>query len=549
VIDRTLEVDSAAELDAGPAGRPPPDVVEEVERDLVGALTSRIVELERDLGEATELVQRLAVDRDARTEEVETWRREVQRLAARGERRLRIRLRRLWFPILRSVWWKLPRVVRDRLRPILFPRSKVLLAPTLTAAPIRPEAPRIASRVGRQASHPVRRPAADVGTVSTVIPTLNAGPQFARVLAALRRQEGLAESELVVIDSGSTDGTIELATAAGARVLRVSPDEFQHGRTRNAAIEASNGETIVLMVQDAILLGPTAVRDLAQELRDDPSLAGVSARHVPRSDADLFGAFVIYSHQEAMSAARSSAVGNGRASALERRARAGLDNVCAAIRREAWDTIRFAEVDFAEDLDFGVRALEAGWTIGVSDSVAVAHSHTRDAAYAARRSVVDRLFVAPLVGDDALSRPGGEQPAAIMRAARALLAEIEGALALGTPNDAAPLRDTLDRLTTILDVGAPRIAPSGALAVFDRFLGVEEPRRDERVIDLVRGEFLALLRWAPLRMFAAAQPGVPPAEAREFVAKLAGLVVGRCIGDSFRVNGRVHEPVQFLERV
>jgi rhamnosyltransferase len=546
VINRTLEVDSAAELDAGPAGRPPPDAVEEVERDLVGALTSRIAELERDLGEATHLVQRLAVDRDARTEEAETWRREVQRLTARGERRLGIRLRRLWFPVLRAIWWKLPGRLRDLIRPLLFPQSKALLAPPTASVGSSPAA-EIPSRFGERPAPSVAAPA-DVGTVSVVIPTLDAGPEFERVLAALRRQEGLTATEILVIDSGSTDGTPERARRAGACVITIAPDEFQHGRTRNAAIEASCGDTVVLMVQDAIPLGTTAIRDLVLELKRDPSRAGVSARHVPRSDADLFGAFVVFSHQEAMSAARA-ANGNGRATVLERRARAGLDNVFAAVRREAWASIRFAEVDFAEDLDFGIRAIEQGWTIATSDSVAVAHSHNRDATYAARRSLVDRLFVAPLVGDGGLSRLAAEDSSTIMRAGRGLLAELEGALALGRPDACAPLAETLDRIATILEVGAPRIPPTGELALLDQFLAEGDLVRDERVIGLVRAEFLALLRWSPLRTFASAQPGVAREDAAQFVAKLAGLAVGRCIGDSLRRNGRSDEPLQFLERV
>jgi len=52
--------------------------------------------------------------------------------------------------------------------------------------------------------------------IAVVIPTYNAGPQFAQLLEALRAQRVDGAPELVVIDSGSRDGTPELAIAASA---------------------------------------------------------------------------------------------------------------------------------------------------------------------------------------------------------------------------------------------------------------------------------------------------------------------------------------------
>src|SRR5207245_2788175 len=99
--------------------------------------------------------------------------------------------------------------------------------------------------------------------------------------AALERQEGVRELELVVADSGSTDGTRERFAAAADVVLDIPAGEFGHGRTRNEAFAASSGEVVLMLVQDALLLGPYALRDLVQELLSDDRFAAVSARHVP----------------------------------------------------------------------------------------------------------------------------------------------------------------------------------------------------------------------------------------------------------------------------
>ncbi len=151
-----------------------------------------------------------------------------------------------------------------------------------------------------------------------------------------------------------------------------------------------------------MLLGPHALHDLVHELLSDDGLAAVSGRQVPRSDADLYGAFNVVSHYTALWRDGRSAKPTD---PLYRRAAAGVDNVCAAIRRATWEQgIQYRDVEFGEDFDFGMRALDAGWTVALSDDVAVAHSHTRDAPYQFRRNVADRLNIAALAGESSVCR-------------------------------------------------------------------------------------------------------------------------------------------------
>lgn len=391
-----------------------------------------------------------------------------------------------------------------------------------------PPAP--ASTLGR------RRPVSAVPPVdlpvSVVVPTLDAGSDGELFLAALERQTGIRELELVVADSGSTDGTRERFAAAADVALDIPAGEFGHGRTRNQAFAASSGEVVVMMVQDALLLGPFALRDLLLELLSDHRIAAVSARHVPRSDADLFGAFNVVSHYHALWREGRHAP---RSDPLHRRAAAGVDHVCAVIRRSAWEQgIQYHDLDFGEDLDFGLRAVAAGWTIGLSDTVAVAHSHTRDAPYQFRRSVADRLHVAPLVGDDAVCRSATTgEIAEIIGAGRALLGGIPAASAVDTDERLSA------RLRRMVEVAsspdATQVPLRGQLALLDEFwaeLGGSHARDD--VIAALRAEFVDLLEWPLLVEFAEAQRGTSAVAAGDFVAKLAASVVGRSVGDRLR---------------
>jgi len=374
-------------------------------------------------------------------------------------------------------------------------------------------------------------PSIDV-PVSVVLPTLDAGNDAALFLAAFERQAGIRELELVIADSGSTDGTRERFAAAANVALDIPAGEFGHGRTRNEAFAASSGEVVVMMVQDALLLGPFALRDLVLELLSNDRVAAVSARHVPRSGADLFGAFNVVSHYRALWWEGRRAYPGG---PLRRRADAGVDDVCAAIRRSVWEQgIQYRDIDFGEDLDFGMRAVSAGWTIRLSDTVAVAHSHTRDAPYHFRRSAADRLHVARLVGDDAVCRSATTgEVAEIISAGRALLGGVSAAAA-GDSHDR--LSDQLNRVIEAATSRATAKAPlRGQLALLDEFfaeLGGGAVR--DGVTTALHGEFVALLEWPLLVDFAEEQRGISAADASDFVAKLVASVVGRSVGDRLR---------------
>ena len=73
-----------------------------------------------------------------------------------------------------------------------------------------------------------------------------------RCLEAIAAQQIDEEFEVVVIDSGSTDGTAERARERTARACtRSRPAEFHHGRTRNLRRAQARGEILVWTTHDA----------------------------------------------------------------------------------------------------------------------------------------------------------------------------------------------------------------------------------------------------------------------------------------------------------
>ena len=74
---------------------------------------------------------------------------------------------------------------------------------------------------------------------------------------------------------------------------------------------------------------------------------------------------------------------------VEKRKLAGIDNVCSCISKDVFNEFKFEEVNFAEDVNLGMRLLENGYKLGFLYSVGVIHSHERDSAYFLKRYYVD----------------------------------------------------------------------------------------------------------------------------------------------------------------
>ena len=85
--------------------------------------------------------------------------------------------------------------------------------------------------------------------ITVAIPVRDGGPLLGEVLDAVRGQCLDREVELLVADSGSRDGSGELARRRGATVFAV--ERFSHGGTRNRLMERSRGSHVAFLTQDA----------------------------------------------------------------------------------------------------------------------------------------------------------------------------------------------------------------------------------------------------------------------------------------------------------
>lgn len=201
------------------------------------------------------------------------------------------------------------------------------------------------------------------GVVGVVIRTLNESELIGRCLETLQRQQGDFELDVVVVDSGSKDATVEIADAHGARIINLPAQDFDYSRALNVGVEAARGDVVVSLSAHAIPLDDEWLRSMMAPFRD-PSVAGVASRQVPWPGAPWQEVHRL-SHQFGQTA---------RLYRGEDERDIVFSNAASAIRRAVWQQHPFT-LPAAEDLDWAQRVVAAGWTIVYEPTTAVYHSH------------------------------------------------------------------------------------------------------------------------------------------------------------------------------
>lgn len=269
-------------------------------------------------------------------------------------------------------------------------------------------------------------------TVSVVIPTLNAGPEFAHLLRKLRGQQGVAGVEIVVVDSGSNDHTVALARAAGAVLVQIAPADFSHSGARNLGAESASGSHLLFMVQDAYPIGERWLQGLLRYLLDyeGEGMVALSCTEYCRDDADMMYECSIATHYGFLGCKEFDRVGHLQGMDQESlRAMGQLSDVACLIPRSRFLQYRYRG-EFAEDLDLGVRLIQDGHRIAMLASVKVIHSHLRSSHYYLKRTFVDITFLVGVFPDFAL--PPVESAAGLVRGA-AHVARLVSAFVLQLP--------------------------------------------------------------------------------------------------------------------
>lgn len=215
---------------------------------------------------------------------------------------------------------------------------------------------------------------------TVAIPVLNGAHVLGVTLDAVRRQADV-DIELVVCDSGSRDGSVELARGAGAEVVQIPKSQFGHGRTRNLLMQRSRGEHVAFLTQDSVPEGDRWLSRLLAGFSQADDVALVYGPYRPRPDASPMVAreltvwFAGFSPDGRPQVDRLGPA-DREIDTRELLGRRGFfTDANGCISRAAWERIPFRDASYAEDQLLAIDMMRAGYAKVFVPDAGVIHSH------------------------------------------------------------------------------------------------------------------------------------------------------------------------------
>ncbi|MGI9146399.1 MAG: glycosyltransferase [Chloroflexota bacterium] len=200
-------------------------------------------------------------------------------------------------------------------------------------------------------------------SVSVVIRAKNEARFIGQALAAIFHPAALAPRQVVVVDSGSTDATLQIVRSFPTIILEIRPEDFTYGYALNLGVANVDSEIVATLSAHSVPADPDWLRSLIQPF-SQPRVAGVYGRQLPRANATILE----------LVGMRLTGVLSETAKYLDRRPL--FSNANGAIRRSLWLEHAFdEEVRGAEDIAWVRTMQERGYLIAYEPTAPVYHSH------------------------------------------------------------------------------------------------------------------------------------------------------------------------------
>ena len=206
---------------------------------------------------------------------------------------------------------------------------------------------------------------------SIVIRTLNEARHLPELLLSIKEQSYDGEIEVIVVDSGSTDRTVEIAEMHGAKLVYIKREDFSFGRSLNYGCAAATGDHLIFISGHCIPVNERWLDDLTRPLRDGQAVYSYGRQignHVSRfSECQLFNKYF---------PAESAIPQEG----------FFANNANSALVRTVWQTYRFDEsLTGLEDMELGKRLVADDLRIAYVAEAAVYHLHDENWRQVRRR--------------------------------------------------------------------------------------------------------------------------------------------------------------------
>lgn len=225
--------------------------------------------------------------------------------------------------------------------------------------------------------------------ITVVIPVKNGIDTLPACLDGIFRQTLHNLLEVLVIDSGSTDGTTDLLSRYPVRVHSIPPKEFNHGETRNLGVRLAKGQFVVMTVQDATPATDTWLEIMLAHF-DDPAVAAVCGQQIVGHEPDKnpLQWFLPASEARPERIAFDNPEQFTRLPGKKQHSYCHWDDVNAMYRKSALEALPFRKLMFSEDTLWARDALAGGLTIVYDYRARVYHYHHQTFRFYFKRTYI-----------------------------------------------------------------------------------------------------------------------------------------------------------------
>lgn len=234
--------------------------------------------------------------------------------------------------------------------------------------------------------------------VSIVVPVKNGDYWLMDTLKGLFNQKIVGNIEVIIIDSGSTDSSLDIIKQFPVRLIQIDPASFNHGLTRNLGVKEAKGEFIVMTVQDANPVNEQWLQNLLNGF-DEERVAGVCGQQIVPWDKDKNPAAWFRPQSLPQTVKYEFSIDEfNRLNPTEKRVVCGWDNVTAIYRKSALEKIPFQNVMFAEDCLWARDAILNGYSIVYNPNAKVYHYHFEDPTRIGKRLFAELYHFYKILG-------------------------------------------------------------------------------------------------------------------------------------------------------
>ncbi len=206
--------------------------------------------------------------------------------------------------------------------------------------------------------------------IACIVPTYNGEKTIEKLINSLEIQD--VDFDLYIVDSSSSDNTIDLLAGKYTELFSIPTKEFDHGSTRQYVVDTKPGyDFYVFMTQDAYLSGKDSLRKLMSPFKES-CVGAVCGRQIPHLDANLFA-----QHARIFNYPNISQIKTIQDASVLGIKTAFISNSFAAYRKDALSASGGfpGGIIFAEDMFVAAKMLTLGWNIAYAADAICFHSH------------------------------------------------------------------------------------------------------------------------------------------------------------------------------